>query len=82
MYFEFSIFLISSPPHNIMYCIIVCANQKYYLSIVVLTWRTSNCARQMLHILQHNPRLDLDAKELKVKFMSLKEIQLHEHIVQ
>ena len=31
----------------------------------------------MLHILQQNPRLDLNAKELKLQFTTLKEIQLH-----
>ena len=36
----------------------------------------------MLHILQQNPRLDLNAKELKLQFITLKDIQLHKYIVQ
>ena len=36
----------------------------------------------MLHILQHNHKLDLNAEELKLKFIDLKEIQLHKNIVQ
>ena len=36
----------------------------------------------MLHILQQNPRLDLNAMELKLQFTILKEIQLHKYIVQ
>ena len=31
------------PPHNIVYCIISCANEKYYLSIVILAWGIFNC---------------------------------------
>ena len=36
----------------------------------------------MLYILQQNPGLDLNAKELKLQFTALKEIQLHKYIVQ
>ena len=55
--------------------------QKYYLSIILLTayyaiWQTN------VAILQHNPQLDLNAKELKLKFITMKEIQLHKHIMQ
>ena len=38
--------------------------------------------RQILHILQHNPRLDLNAEELKLKFIALKKVQLHKNIMQ
>ena len=38
--------------------------------------------RQILHILQHNPRLDINTMELKLKLITLKKIQLHKNIMQ
>ena len=48
-------------------------------TIYYLVWQSG---RQVSHILPHSPRPVLSTKEMKLKFITLKEIQLHRYIMQ
>ena len=73
------------PSHNVVYCIL-CYSKILFIncnfSLRNIQLHALQPGRQTLHILQHNPWLYLNAKELKLKFITLKERQLHEHIMQ
>ena len=73
------------PSHNIVYCIIESrisfTNYTSSLrNIYILTYM--QFGKEMLHMLQHNLRLYFNTKELKLKFITLKEMQYHKHITE